>query len=413
MDAAARCWLLDIARDVLAQGDAGEFRLAPETMTLPASTYTSSEAFEAERRRLFRRVPLMLAATCELREPGAYKTLDVAGVPVLLTRDREGRAHALLNACTHRGAPVASGCGRANLFTCPYHGWSFANDGRLAGIASAADFGAIDKARHALRALPLRERNGLIWVVLDPASTLDIDAFLGTFGDALDGFGFASPGPGEAWHLVDQRTLRGANWKLAFDAHLEFYHLPVLHKATFGPNTDNRALYFHDGPHSRLIRPVGGGKPSAAARTDLRHWQHVADDAIPTQALLLGEWILFPNVSINSFDAGGRSVLVSQVFPGATVDESFTVQSFYMQGEAGEDGLSAARAMATFLEHVVRDEDLTNSFAQQRALDSGLLEMVSIGRNEGGLQHFHRWLAMILGTEDAALDGLFARSRAN
>jgi hypothetical protein len=87
------------------------------------------------------------------------------------------------------------------------------------------------------------------------------------------------------------------------------------------------------------------------------------------------------------------------------------VQSFYMQGEAGEDGLSAARAMATFLEHVVRDEDLTNSFAQQRALDSGLLEMVSIGRNEGGLQHFHRWLAMILGTEDAALDGLFARSR--
>ena len=403
MDAAARRWLVGIARDVLAQDAAGGLRVAPATMTLPASTYTSRERFEAEQRQLFRRVPLMLAASCELREPGAFKTLEVAGVPVLLTRDREGTAHALLNACTHRGAPVASGCGRASRFTCPYHGWSFGNDGRLAGIASAADFGAIDKAAYALRRLPLRERNGLLWVVLDPASTLDVDGFLGDFGNALDGFGFAG------WRMVEQRTLRGANWKLAFDAHLEFYHLPVLHKATFGPGTDNRALYFHDGPHARLIRPVGGARPDVAATTSLAHWRDAADDAIPTEALLLGEWILFPNVSINSFDAGGRSVLISQVFPGATVDESFTVQSFYMQHEPDEEALAAARGMAAFLEHVVRDEDLANSFAQQRALASGLLETVCIGRNEGGLQHFHRWLEAILGTEDAALDALFER----
>lgn len=395
--------LIDVAQEVMQHAASKTFRTADSTMTLPASMYTDAGRFHDELRQLFRRVPLMLAASCELRETGDYKTMDVAGVPILLTRDQAGVAHALVNICTHRGAPVANGAGNATRFVCPYHGWTFGNDGRLAAVASARDFGEIDKSCFALRPLPVRERHGLIWTIVDPDAALDIDQFLGDFGEALGGFGF------ESWHLVERHTLAGANWKLAFDAHLEFYHLPVLHRNTFGPTTSNQALYFFDGPHERLIRPVGVDKPGMPANADIFQWRDRPATEWPTEAMLLGEWIVFPNVSINSFYTGGRGVLISQVLPGPTVGESITIQSYYMQDAPDAEQLMAAKGNCEFLARVVRDEDLANSYNQQRALGSGLLKEVCFGRNEAGGQHFHRWLDAVLATPDEALTSLFAR----
>lgn len=402
MNKTSRDRLVDIAQDVLGHAAAKSFRTASSTMTLPASMYTDPQRFHDELTKLFRRVPLMLAASCELRHAGDYKTMDVAGVPVLLTRDRRGTAHALVNICTHRGAPVATGAGNAARFVCPYHGWTYTSDGTLAAVASAGDFGEIDKQRFALRRLPIYERHGLIWVIVDPQAVLETDQFLGDFGEALGGFGF------ESWHLVERRELPGANWKLAFDAHLEFYHLPVLHRNTFGPTTGNQALYYFSGPHERLIRPIGLDKPGINPDADLFQWRDKPVAQWPVEAMLLGEWILFPNVSINSFYTGGRGVLISQIFPGATVGESITIQSYYLQNEPDAQQLAAARANSEFLARVVRDEDLTNSYNQQRALGSGLLKDVCFGRNEGGGQHFHRWLDAVLVTSDDALTDLFA-----
>ena len=402
MNKAPRDRLIEIAQDVMRHATAKTFRTADSTMTLPASRYTDSLRFHDERTKLFRRVPLMLAASCELRNTGDYKTMDVAGVPILLTRDRIGTAHALVNICTHRGAPVASGAGNAARFVCPYHGWTYANDGALAAVASAKDFGEIDKDCFALRRLPVHERHGLIWVTIDPEAVLDADQFLGDFGEALGGFGF------ESWHFVERRELPGANWKLAFDAHLEFYHLPVLHRNTFGPTTGNQALYFFAGPHERLIRPIGLEKPGIKPDADIFQWRDRPVTDWPVEAMLLGEWILFPNVSINSFYTGGRGVLISQILPGATVGESITIQSYYMQNEPDAEQLAAVRANCEFLARVVRDEDLANSYNQQRALGSGLLKEVCFGRNEAGGQHFHRWLDAVLATPNVALMDLFA-----
>ena len=136
LGAAARVTLEQHAATLLRHTADGTFPLAPGVMALTSDHYTSPERFKAEKRRIFQRVPLVLAASCEIPKAGDFKTLDLAGIPVLLARDRQGTAHALLNACTHRGAAVASGCGSAARFTCPYHGWTFAQDGALLGVAS-------------------------------------------------------------------------------------------------------------------------------------------------------------------------------------------------------------------------------------------------------------------------------------
>jgi carnitine monooxygenase subunit len=399
VSAAARATLEQHAAALLRHTADGTFPLATDVMALNADHYTAPKRFEAEKRRIFQRVPLVLAASCELPKAGDYKTLEVAGIPVLLVRDRAGTAHALLNACTHRGAAVASGCGTAARFTCPYHGWTFAQDGALIGVASSADFGAVDKAMLGMKRFPVAERAGLVWAILDPDSPHDPAAMLGGIDELIAGFSLAD------WTLIESRTLRGPNWKLAFDAHLEFYHVPVLHRETFGPERSNRAFYFAQGPHQRVIAPQG--RPGATAPDDLYALGRVPAHEEPIDPLLMGEWILFPGTSINTFYiAGIRCVLVSIVVPGAEIGTSTTTQTFLAETPPDDATRAAMGEMCAFLAHVVGDEDLPTSAFQQKVMATGLVGEVRFGRNEGGLQHFHKWLDMIIAADDAALSDL-------
>jgi carnitine monooxygenase subunit len=357
---------------------------APGISRIPSSVYTDAELFEREKQKLFRQVPLMLAASCELPTPGDYKTIEVAGIPILVLRGKDGAARAFLNACTHRGAKLARDCGHAKRFTCPYHAWTFGLDGNLMGVASREIFGEVDAEASRLVAFPTLERAGLVWAILDPVAAPDFDQFLGGFDSMLQGFGFKN------WHYLKSHHLSGTNWKLAFDAHLEFYHLPVLHRDTFGAQKSNLAEYFYYGPHLRvgLVSKAG----DELEQDNLRDLANTTEEDWPTEALLFGEWIIFPNVSINCFYKHGRMVIISQILPGAAVGESVTVQIFLHEQPLAGDQLADALELTEFLGRVVGEEDLPMSADQQQVMRSGLLPEVQMGRNEGGVQHFHRWV---------------------
>ena len=399
--AAARDHLVAVARDLFTHAEAGTIPLADDVVELPASRYFDPEHFEREQRLLFRRVPVVVAATCELSNPGDRVALDIAGVPVLVVRGRDGQARAFLNACTHRSAILAQGSGSSARIKCPYHGWVFDDAGALVGVPCRQEFGTIDAASLGLQQFPVRERAGLVWAVLDPDSTLDIDTFLGDFGGMLEQFGLST------WTVLGRRSYAGANWKLAFDAHLDFYHLPVLHRNTFGADVSPHAFYYHWGPHQRLARPGKRGGPVAQGAADLFSQPSDDEDAWTVEAMLLGEWIIYPNVSINTFYKGGRGVLISQILPGVTVEQSVTVQTYLLEHQPDDTQRAAAQQLFDFLGDVVNGEDLPTSFDQQRTMSTGMVSTVRFGRNEGGLQRFHQWTERILETDDADLDALF------
>jgi phenylpropionate dioxygenase-like ring-hydroxylating dioxygenase large terminal subunit len=391
-----------MTRSLITHAQAGTMEQVPEVVRVPARDYTDPELFEREKKQIFRRLPLMLAPSCELKQPGAYKAMEVAGVPVLLTRKKDGSVGAYLNMCSHRGNPVAQGSGSATRFVCGYHGWTFGNDGALLGISSPQDFGVIDKAQHCLKSFPVLERAGLIWAILDPNSTLSIEGFLCGYDSLLAHFGFAD------WHLFDSRVLEGPNWKTAYDGYLDFYHLPVLHAKTFGPDFYNRANYFSWGPHQRLSAPsltstkVGSDKQDNLTDMDEADW--------PLEALIQGVWTIYPHISIASFYGGNaRGAMISQLFPGRTVGESFTTQFYVLEREPTDpDIIKGAHDQFAFLEIVVRDEDYATGKRQQAALSSGLMPDVLFGRNEGGGQEFHRWTRKLVDASDAELQDMFA-----
>lgn len=395
--------LIDMTRSLVAHGEADTMDYADQVVRVPASAYTDETRFEEEKHLIFRRLPLMVAPSCELPEPGDFKAMDICGVPLFLSRQKNGEVMAFLNMCTHRGNPIVSGTGNAARFTCGYHGWTFRQDGDLIGVASPGDFGEIDKRAHCLTRFPVYETAGLIWVTLDPHSTLSIADYLCGYDALLSAFGFAD------WTLFSQRTLAGPNWKTAYDGYLDFYHLPVLHKDTFGADFYNRANYFAWGPHQRLSTPskyaikVSGDDDQQIDLTQMR------DEDLPYEVLVQGVWTIFPHVSIASFYGGGqRGALISQLFPGEHVGDSLTTQFYLMENQpTSKADIQSAREQFDFLEIVVRDEDYATGKRQHEALCSGLLPEVLFGRNERGGQVFHAWVEKLTKASDAELPGIF------
>ena len=66
----------------------------------PSWSYSDKRLFALEKRELFGRHPLLVGFSCDIAKPGDFFTLDDLDVPVLITRDNQGQANALLNICS-------------------------------------------------------------------------------------------------------------------------------------------------------------------------------------------------------------------------------------------------------------------------------------------------------------------------
>lgn len=382
--------LLEMARREVENYHADRIDLAPSTVKVPATDYFDREMWELELDRVFKRLPLALAFTCEMRDPGTYRSLEVLGTPVLIVRGDDGVARAFLNTCSHRGAVITEEpAGQAKGFRCPYHAWSYDLEGRLVSIFDNGNFGDVDKGCYGLTALPTAERAGIIWVTLKPGSNVDIDDFLAGYDDVLGDLGFAD------CYVAGRQPLEGPNWKVAFDGYRDLYHIPILHKNSFGPNAAYRPDYYHFGAHCRMVSPQGA-KTLADKPED--QWTH--------DELITGVWTIFPNISIAAFDAGGKVYMVSQMFPGKNPGESHTTQHFlHTRPPDAEQAAKMAGTMA-FLREVVGNEDYATGLKLQKGLMSGARDHVLFGRNEGGGQQFHKWVEALVATEDHDLPQL-------
>ena len=385
--------LVAMAERTIAHNKAGTVHLTESVTTIPASNYFDPERWQREVDMIFKRVPLLLAMTAEIKEVNTYKAIDVVGMPVLISRGADGIARAFVNMCSHRGAQLVDpGVGTARRFACPYHNWTYNQEGDLVGVFKQDDFGQLDTSCLGLTQLPIAERAGLIWVTLSPDSTLDFDAFFAGYDEMLEFCDFAS------MNHFGTRILAGPNWKISFDGYVDFYHLPILHKNTFGPDMSPDALFHRVGPHQRVTGPRGNwakleGRPTS-------EW--------PESVLTGGVWSVFPHGSIAGFEIEGHKIYqVARVFPGATADESVTYLDFISTAPKTDEFIAAANKQIAFLENVVRDEDYATGLKIQRTVKTGAKKVLHFGRNEGGAQYVHGWLDALLVTADEDLNELF------
>lgn len=377
---------VEMTRHNIAHVKAGTVDQEEDILKVPSTFYTDPDRWEQERQKVFFRMPQVVALTGELREKGDYRSVEIMGRPVVTIRQEDGSAQAFVNMCTHRGAQVVPvGNGRGSRFSCPYHGWTFGRAGNLIGIASPKEFGAIDKDCYGLTKLRTFERSGFVWAILDPTATIDFETFLSGYADAIGAFNL------ENWHVFGRKELRSVNWKLMYDGYVDFYHLPVLHRATFESKFANQALNFRWGPHQRITTP----DPTLLKLED----QPEADWDMKT--MMKGVWPMFPNGALISIDGRGTMMMFSQIFPGDTVLEGYSTHVFLTEKEkTSEEEREAAEKQFSFLVDVLRDEDYTAAEGIQKNLLAGVRDHVLFGRNEPGGHVFHGWLDDIVNAQD-------------
>ena len=189
------------------------------TEPVPLEPYHSAQFFEAERERVFRRAWLVIAREEEIAEAGDFvlKDVEICGVSALLTRSKGGEIRAFHNTCSHRGTQVVmERAGRASRFVCPYHNWTYGNDGRLMGIPDERAFFGVDKKNCGLTPIAVATWEGFIFINLQPEPEVSLEEFLGPLAGYLAGVPYTF-----ADNAFVVRSDVGANWKVVSDAFLE------------------------------------------------------------------------------------------------------------------------------------------------------------------------------------------------
>ena len=128
-----------------------------QRVTLPARAYVERDVFEAELDGVFARSWIFVCPERVVAEPGSFATASVAGEPVAIVRGDDGELRALSNVCRHRAMQILSGTGRCpKVLRCPYHGWTYRQDGQLAAVPEARGFPALDREGGGAAVLPRR-----------------------------------------------------------------------------------------------------------------------------------------------------------------------------------------------------------------------------------------------------------------
>ncbi len=98
------------------------------------SLYTDEQIFAEELARIWYTTWVFVGHLSEMPQPNDYVRKNIGPQEVIMTRDRDGDIHLLLNRCAHRGSIIcAEPRGNSSAFRCPYHGWTFRNTGKLLG----------------------------------------------------------------------------------------------------------------------------------------------------------------------------------------------------------------------------------------------------------------------------------------
>jgi choline monooxygenase len=362
---------------------AGTTDMAETTLRVPLNYYRDDKLTDLEESTILRRSPLPVMASAQIPDPFDYVVRDVLGDSLLITRDRDGQAHVLLNYCRHRGAMPACGTGNARRFTCPYHAWVYDNTGTLKGVPGRAGFDDLDRSGYGLVELPSEERHGFIWAVLTADADIDLDNHLGAAGPELAQWNYKN------YQYHDERFLESdVSWKGALEAFAEGYHFPFVHgQSLIGMNTvANTHVYDEYGDHHRIGFPF-------TWISDLENTEP-ADNWDPVQQMGIIYWI-YPNLILANSPVG---VEVIDILPASSATRCTVRHSWMARYPATTDEQRTMYdGIFAQVHAAVRDEDFAMLPQCGQGVRRGQHDHMLIGRNEIGVQHMITVMAAKLG----------------
>lgn len=360
---------LELGDRLLARINAGPPPAVEPHTTIDATTYANPDRHATEVTAIASH-PVAAIAASEVATPGTFVITTLAGRNIIITRDRDGAVHAMLNSCAHRGATVETrDSGTARILSCGFHGWSYELDGTLRAVADAPLFSS-QQCTKGLQALPCEERHGIIWVTPNPEQDKNVADWLGPDIDQL-------LTDLDASHMVHHASTDydlACNWKLLTDGFLEIYHLKYLHRNSIAPYfpantilTERHNNHFVGWlPKNRLVRDL--------AEQPRNTWQVYAG--------LTGAIVCTP-ATVIQWQAGHIELFSLRPHPSDPTQTTARLTMLVPADRADDTELwdrNWERVCAT-----IPDEDFAAAVDVQHNINTGAVEQLQIGANEHAL----------------------------
>ena len=345
-----------------------------DTFSLKADAYTDETWFNIDQKEIIAKSWQWVCHVEKLREAGSYTTIDIAGHPIAIVRNKDGELNAFYNVCKHRAHALLSGDGRTAVITCPYHAWAYNLDGHLVKAPHTEHLENFSTKEICLDSVQVEEFCGFIYVNLDPnAESLATQS--GTLKDEINHW---APD-------IDKLTFGHrltydikSNWKTVIDNFLECYHCPTAHKDFCTLiEMDTYKVTTH-GMWSSHMAEAGNTANTA---------YDVSDASVKIHAV----WWLWPNTCIMRYP-GRSSIIIMNVIP-AGPDRTLETYDFYFEtSEPNEAEKEAIR----YLDEVLQSEDIALCESVQRGMSTPAFSQGRIvsdpsgsGLSEHAVHHFH------------------------
>jgi choline monooxygenase len=360
---------MDSLHDILASYD--DQAPLDHAYTIPASWYIDERVAELERQSVFGRTWQVVGRADQVRRPGDFVTAELAGEPLVVVRGSDQHLRAFYNVCRHHAAAVVTEQhGTANIFRCPYHGWSYGLDGSLKGAPEFEGVCSFDRSQNGLLPVKVETWEQFVFVNLDPKAA-SLEDFLGRLGARV------APLNLNALHFFERRAYTlNCNWKVFVDNYLDGgYHVPHLHHGLNSVLEYKHYTIENEDRYCLQSSPmVASGEDAAtgASRTGDRAWYF---------------W-QYPNFMINLY----RGYMDTNLVLPDGVDRCKVIFDFYFS-DISESAAERNRQSMAVGERV-NDEDVGICEAVERGLHSRAYGAGRLSvRREAGEHLFHRLLA--------------------
>ena len=338
-------------------------------MSSIAISDVSDPAHHDREKAMFRRLPIMVGHSSEVKQPGDFLVKEFDGISWLMVRGKDGIVRAFYNYCRHRGTTLvqedAGSC--AKRFVCPYHAWTYNNQGELIGLPRADLFPGLEKSSKGLKQADLQEAYGFLWLTRNEANVRSVKEYLGGLETEFVAMDLQSH------HLYFDKTRQiNCNWKLPIFAFLEPYHIEILHKESIAEFFyKNIAVSENLDPHIRSLVPRSNALDIKQLNyTDTK----VSEYFTPTD-------IVFPNVVLIGHPT---CVSIISLFPGDSPGTSSWRHMLLTpnQPTTTDERDHYDRTIALLDGITYEKEDFWISQQCQKGIDAGVLDELLLSKNE-------------------------------
>ena len=195
--------------------------------------FTDPRLFELEMKHIFEGNWVYLAHESQVAGVNDYLTTQIGRQSIVIARNRDGQLNAFINACSHRGAMLCRHkSGNRSSYTCPFHGWTFNNSGKLLKVKDPAEAGYpqgfnCEGSHDLTRVARFESYRGFLFGSLNP-DVRPLAEHLGESAKIIDMIVDQSPEGLEVLRGSSSYVYDG-NWKLTAENGADGYHVSSVH----------------------------------------------------------------------------------------------------------------------------------------------------------------------------------------